>query len=217
MIRTDLVTLTAIPAAAYRQKLPSGGSGVVIVRRDAAQPGLASISKTSGKPIPSDNTPADLYPVEAFREAIALTAGMPYTKRGPVRLTDDGAARDAAGAEDAAAAEEETLIDSDEYRAILAVYTDKAGKFSYELLNRDLIKFAHTSSRVRAMIAEHASVETIRLYTVGAKFRNLTGNRNLTDAQVLKMASLLDDVSSKGVFRVFNDEIRQKLRAAKKK
>ena len=36
------------------------------------------------------------------------------------------------------------------------------------------------------------------------------GNRNLTDAQVLKMAELLDEVSPKGVFRELNDELRKK-------
>ena len=36
--------------------------------------------------IPAANTQTDLYPAEAFREAIQLTAGMPYSKRGGVRL-----------------------------------------------------------------------------------------------------------------------------------
>ena len=35
----------------------TGGSGLVIVREDAAQPGIASISKTSGEAIPAANTP----------------------------------------------------------------------------------------------------------------------------------------------------------------
>ena len=48
MIRTETVTLTVIPAVAYRQKLPAGGSGIVIVRNDREQPGIASISKSSG-------------------------------------------------------------------------------------------------------------------------------------------------------------------------
>ena len=56
------------------------------MRYDTKQPGIASISKTSGDPIPAANTPQDLYPAEAFREAIVLTAGMPYSKRGSVRL-----------------------------------------------------------------------------------------------------------------------------------
>ena len=62
MIRTDIVSLTQIDAVAFRQKLPAGGSGITILRYDADQPGIASISKTTGDPIPTANTPADLYP-----------------------------------------------------------------------------------------------------------------------------------------------------------
>ena len=60
MIRTETVPLTTIPAAAYRQKLMSGGAGIVIMRSDSAQPGIASISRKTGKPIPTANTPAAL-------------------------------------------------------------------------------------------------------------------------------------------------------------
>ena len=74
----------------------------------------------------------------------------------------------------------------------------------------------HSSSVVRKMVAEGESVEAIRLYAVGAKFRSITGNHNLTDAQVLKMVELLDEVSPKGVFKEFNDEIRKSLKAAKR-
>ena len=78
--------MTVIKGIAYRQKLMKGGSGVVIIREDSAQPGIASISKTSGQAIPADNTPGKLYPQEAFDEAIALTAGLPFRKQGAVRM-----------------------------------------------------------------------------------------------------------------------------------
>lgn len=51
MIRTNVVSLSAIKAVAYRQKLMTGGSGIVIIRGDASQPGIASISKTFGEAI----------------------------------------------------------------------------------------------------------------------------------------------------------------------
>ena len=51
MIRTNVVTLSVIKAIAYRQKLPAGGSRIVIIRADSAQPGIASVSKTSGEPV----------------------------------------------------------------------------------------------------------------------------------------------------------------------
>ena len=67
MIRTDTVNLTVISAVAFRQKLTAGGSGVTVLRYDTKQPGIASISKTSGDAIPAANTPVDLYPMEAFK------------------------------------------------------------------------------------------------------------------------------------------------------
>jgi len=210
MIRTSSVKLTTLPAVAYREKLAKGGSGVVIVRSDASQPGIASISKTSGEPIPSANTPADLYPLEAFKEAIELTAGMPYRKQGkpkPVLIE----------VPEEEVPEVEVVVDSSEYQKLVDAYTDKAGKLSYALLNKDLIQFVHRSSVARKMIAAGEKEEVIRKYAVGAKFRTITGNDDLTDEQALKMAELLDEVSPKGVFRELNDEIRAKLGKGKKK
>ncbi len=208
MIRTEVVTLTAIPAAAYRQKLTSGGSGIVILREDSAQPGIASISKTSGEPIPTRNTPAKLFPKKAFREAMELTAGLPYHKCGAPQFPVPAAALPEETVEPAV----EEAVDSKEYEKIVDKYTDKSGKLSYALLNKDLIKFAHCSSKVRDMIGGKASEDEIRLYIVGNKFRNITGNHDLTDGQVLKIAELLDEVSPKGVFRELNDELRQKMK-----
>ena len=212
MIRTNVVELSSIKGIAYRQKLPSGGSGIVILREDAKQPGIASISKTSGEPIPTANTSKKLYPQEAFQEAIALTAGLPYKKQGSVKLKGISVAEEPVSAEEAA---EEIVVDSAEYGKIVEKYIDKTGHLSYGLLNKDMIKFAHSSSIVRRMVGELASVDDIRLYAVSTKFRNITGNSKLTDAQVLKMVEFLDEVSPKGVFKEFNDELR-KLKAGRK-
>ena len=213
MIRTNVVSLSSIKGIAYRQKLPSGGSGIVILREDVVQPGIASISKTSGEAIPSANTPKELYPKEAFQEAIALTAGLPYKKQGSVQMKGEPIVEEPVPEE---LIEEEAVVDSAEYQKIVDKYTDKNGKLSYDLINKDMIKFAHASSIVRKMLAEGASVEDIRLYSVGAKFRSITGNSSLTDAQVLKMVELLDEVSPKGVFKELNDELRKKMKASKR-
>ena len=215
MIRTNTVTLTVVKGIAYRQKLSSGGSGIVIVREDVAQPGIASISKTSGEAIPTANTPKDLYPQEAFQEAMTLTAGLPYKKQSKVQVNGKLAETEEAP-EPEVVTEEEVIVDSAEYQKIVDYYTDKNGKLSYTLLNKDMIKFAHSSSVVRKMIEDDESVDNIRLYTVGTKFRNITGNKNLTDAQVLKIMDLLDEVSPKGAFREFNEEIRRSLNTRKK-
>lgn len=58
--------------------------------------------------------------------------------------------------------------------------------------------------------------DRIRLFVVGTKFRNVTGNKDLTNEQVLKMAELLDEVSSKGVFKELTADIRARLSASKR-
>ena len=52
---------------------------------------------------------------------------------------------------------------------------------SYPLLNKDLIQFAHRSSKVRKMLIDGERVEAIRLYITGTKFRNITGDPELTN------------------------------------
>ncbi|MBO4326183.1 MAG: hypothetical protein J5950_02800 [Clostridia bacterium] len=211
MIRTDVVKLTVIPAWAYRQKLTAGGSGIIILRTENTQPGIASVSKTSGEPIVSENTNKKLFPEEAFKEALALTAGMPYKKQSGVRLKDIKAPKETK--EEAEALKKEAdVAGSEEYKCILSAYTDKSGKFSYDLLNKDLIKLAHSSSIARKMAADGESVASIRNYVVRTKFRNITGNEELSDASIKKITALLDEVNPKGLFKELNSELRKKLK-----
>lgn len=211
MIRTDYVKLTTVPGVAYRQKLTSGGSGVTIVRKDYEQPGIASISKTSGEPIPAKNTPAKKFPKKAFEEAIALTNGMPYKKQGKVTIKDDMFVE-----EPVPKREKVTVVDTAEYQKILDKYTDKEGKFSYKLLNKDAIKLLNSSKVVEAMILEGASAAAIRGYIVGSKYRDITGNHDLKNRQVTKITEMLDEIEPAGVFKELTSEIRKKLSVRKK-
>jgi len=58
VIRTRLVELSSLEAVAYRQKLRGGQVGVVILRQDTAQPGLALLNRQSGTPDPAHNITA---------------------------------------------------------------------------------------------------------------------------------------------------------------
>lgn len=213
MIRTNAVQLTVIPAVAYRQKLMSGGSGITILRPDAKQPGIASISKTSGKAIPAVNTDTALYPEEAFEEAMDLTRGLPYRKQNGIKVTKDMVIQPE---EEKEQPEENIMIDTFEYQKILDAYCDKNGKFSYDLLNKDLIRFAKSSSIVRTMVAEQRSAASIRNYVVSNKFKNITGDDELTSKELKAITELLDEIEPKGVFREFNSEIRKMLSVRKK-
>ena len=212
MIRTDTVSLTVIPAVAFRQKLKQGGSGIVILRPEARQPGIASISRTSGDPIINQQTDQKLFPEEAFKEAMRLTLGLPYRKTTPVKVTEDMIVKEIKEEEP----EPEIKLNEEAYQAIVARYTDKSGHLSYDLINKEMIRFAKSSSIVRGMIQEGKKASVIRNYIVSNKFRNIADNDDLTNADIKLIVEMLDEVGPKGVFKELDAEIRKMLGAQKK-
>ncbi len=207
MIRTIIVELSTIEAAAYRQKLRNGHSGIVIMRYDTDQPGIATVNRKSGEPDPSHHTNLQLFPLEAFKEAMELTNGMPYSRRGKIKLS--GESEDSSAQEETA--EELATVDSAEYEAIVKAYTNRKGELSYDLLNKDFIQFAKSSKVISDMVANRASEEDIRNHVVKVKLEGLTGNRELTLGQTQLIVEMLDEVSPRHVFKELNDEIRKML------
>lgn len=109
------------------------------------------------------------------------------------------------------AGEDLDIVNSREYQAILAQYTDKKGALSYQLINRDFIQFAVRSKPVANMIEAHESVENILLYVVSHRLQTITKARNLDDKMVAGIIELLDEVSPRYVFKDLQDEIRKLL------
>ena len=128
MIRTKAVNLSVIPAIAFRQKLSAGGSGITILRSDVKQPGIASISRTSGEAIPNKQTDLKKYPMEAFAEAMELTKGLPYKKQKNIKANEKMFMEE--HKEDDVFEEEEIIINSEDYQKIIDRYSDKNGKLS---------------------------------------------------------------------------------------
>ena len=144
---------------------------------------------------------------------MTLTAGLPYRKQGNVKLRGNEFTEEPSV--EAETTEEAVVVDSADYQKIVDRYTDKTGRLSYALLNKDMIQFAHRSSKVRKMYADKEKAEAVRMYVTGTKFRNITEDPKLTDEQILLITELLDEVSPKGVFRELNEEIRKNLRGKK--
>ncbi|MCL2433400.1 MAG: hypothetical protein FWD16_02645 [Clostridia bacterium] len=213
MIRTRIIELTTIPALAYRTKLTSGGAGLTLIRFDEKQPAMAVIDRRSGAPVVREPVDAEKFPPEAFAEALELTRGLPYGKRGAVALASKPAILETP--EEAPAPEAEAAVDSREYQIIVEKFTDDKGLLSYKLINRDFMQFARRSKVVADMAGEGASVEAIRDYVVRSRFSTITKNRNLTQGQVSAMSQMLDDVGNKYVYRELTDELTRML--AKKK
>lgn len=222
IIRTRLVELSTLEAVAYRQRLRGGQVGVVILRSDHPQPGLALLNRQSGTPEPAANCPADLYPVPAFAEALQLTAGLPYSCRGALNRSSaplPAAAVVPPGQTDPLmeepAAEDLATINSADYDAIVKHYTSKKGELSYDLLNKALIQAAHGNPHVQEMIAAGATLEAVRDHVVKANFEAVSGNRFLSAAEVERIVQLLDGVSPHSVLGPLEEELRRLLAAAK--
>jgi hypothetical protein len=206
VIRTVLVELSSLEAVAFRQKMPDGHSGVVILRYDNPQPGLALLNRHSGEPDIAANTPHDLFPLEAFQEALALTSGMPYSRRGRVKL--QATVAEPVAEEPAAAEDDLATVSSADYAAVVKAYTNRKGELSYDLLNKALIQAAHGNPYVAEMKARGATLEEIRDHVVKANFEAITGNRSLTQAEVNRIVAMLDAVSPRSVLREFNEDLR---------
>jgi len=210
MIRTRIVELSDFPAVAFRRKLKAGVVALIVQPYDGGQPGLAIIDRNHGLPAPAANSPARYTP-EILAEAAELTAGLPFTARGAVRISADMAGFGQPEPDGEDEPEEVATVCSDEYRAIVEAYTDKRGQLSYALLNKDFIQFAKSNRHVASMVADRAPVEAIRAHILRAKLEWLTGNRDLSEAQIERIVAMLDEVSPKSVFRELNDEIRKML------
>jgi hypothetical protein len=217
VIRTRLVELSSLEATAYRQKLGNGRSGVVILRNDTPQPGLALLNRNTGDPDPAPNMPADLFPLEAFKEALELTSGLPYSSRGKVRHGPAGKQGiseqtvEAAMEEQESAPEDLATVASADYAAIVKAYTNRKGELSYDLLNKNLIQAARSNPFVAEMVARKASLEEVRDHVVLANFQAVSGNRSLGLVEMHRIVDLLDEVSPRSVLRDLNDEIRRML------
>ncbi|MBD0336925.1 MAG: hypothetical protein ICV62_15655, partial [Cyanobacteria bacterium Co-bin13] len=180
-----------------------------------AQPGIASISRKTGEPIPAPNINLEQYPLEAFQEAVELTGGMPYSRRGKVQLSGEPPAETPPDAVEESSTEDFDVVDSAEYQTIVDAYTNKKGELSYDLLNKDFIKFAKSSKIVADRVAEQVSLDDLRDYIIRVKFETLTGNPDLTPAQMSRIVEMLDEVSPRSVFRELNDELKKMLSQAK--
>ena len=210
MNRTAVVKLDTIPALAYRQRLGAGDVGIVIVKPGVAQPGLAILSKNTGKAALSKNTSAAEFPPEAFEEAVAKTAGLPWKKLGVVKADPKQFVEVAAEPEP-----EPVVVEEYVYKDLVDAFTDDSGKFSYALFNKSLIQLAHRSPVVKRMLAEGAGVAEIRDYVVGAKVRGITKNDRLSADEVAAIVAVLDALEPKGVLKELNAELRRMQAKAK--
>jgi len=210
IIRTRAEELSTIPAIAYKQKLASGGAGVKLMRIDCGETAVATIDKRTGDPVYYGVVDEKLFPYEAFVEAIELLEGLPYSGRGKIKL----AYTDAPDTEDIDAEKEApdkiSMVNSEEYLAIIERYSDENNKLNYPLMNRDFIKFAAKSRVVMNKIDGWASVEEILIFVVKSRAAMITGKKeSLSDEMTKALIETLDEIDPRSAFKELTVYIRR--------
>lgn len=210
MIRTDSVKMTTLEGIAYKQKLASGGAGITIITTD--ERAVATINKRDGKCIPYGKVDIDTFTEEVFNEAVELTQGLAYKRLPNITkmFIDCNVEEDYAG-DDKIEAVEFDVLTSDEYTALIKEYTDKNGKFSYQLMNKDLIQFAAKSKTIQNMLQEEYIPEAIVRHIVRVKASNLTKNENLSVEMITALMDTLNSMDPRSAFKELTQYLRTKM------
>ena len=209
IIRTPAVELSSIPAIAYKQKIGSGGSGLRILRLDRDAVAVFTLNKRTAAPVAFGQVDASLFPAAAVDEAMELTDGLPYSARGKIKVSVFEEKQD-----EQDVTEEETeavdMVDSEEYAAIVARYSDETGKINYKLLNKDFIQFAAKSKVVADLIAAQADEEVIVAHIVKNRAAYLAGKKDsLSDQETAALLETLDEIAPRSALKELKSHIRR--------
>jgi len=208
IIRTKAFELSAIPAICYKQKLSSGGSGLRLLRLDQNASASASIDKRTGEWSAYDKFDAQLFPPEAFDEALELTLGQPYAARGKIAVS----VSDAAEPEEVIPEKAPDMFGSPEYTALVDRYADERGKLNYALMNKDMIQFAAKSKIVANLVAAKTSADDILLYVVKNRASLVSGQKDtLDDAHTQALIDTLDEIDPRSAFKELKLHIQRML------
>ena len=200
IIRTKAVELVSIPAIAYKQKLSAGGAGIKILRIDGDQSAVCTIDRRTGECVPYGAIEEDLFPMEAFDEALELLSGLPYSARGNIKL-----AAMQVQAEDVveeAPAEQVDMTLSQEYKALVDRYSDEKGKMNYQLMNKEFIQFVSKSKTVSDMAGKKATQEEILIFAVKSRAAFAAGvKESLDDSSTALLIETLDEIDPRSAFK----------------
>ena len=210
IIRTAAVELSTVPAIAYKQKLKKGGAGVKIIRLDCESSGVATVDKRSGEPVPYSSYDENLFPYEAFNEAIELTVGLPFSARGKISLNISCDAEEEDLVEEEVNKTDMTL--SDEYTAIAERYSDEKGKMNYQLMNRDFMSFASKSKVVSELVGKMAHTDEILTHVIKNRAAHIANKKeNLSDEDTVALIQVLDEIDPRSAFKELKAYINRQL------
>jgi len=216
MIRTEIVQLSSINAIAFKQKLNSGGSGVTIITPE--DKAVFTVNKRDGTCVPYGTVNTGLFTEAVINEALELTRGMSYKRLGTITKVypDKHCDEKSVDLETEDAKIDIDVIASVEYMAFLTKYTDKKDRFSYQLMNKDLMQFASKSSVVSKMLGEKADADDIVKYIVKSKAAELANNKGMEDDILAVFIDTLDSMDTRSAFKELRAYLRGKMSRKRK-
>ncbi|MCL1816919.1 MAG: hypothetical protein FWG43_04890 [Clostridiales bacterium] len=219
MIRTEAVQLTSINGIGYKQKLVAGGAGITIVTSEGKA--VFTVNKRDGLCVPYGQVDEKVFTATVTEEVLNLTRGLPYKKLDIASKvsSDDSPIKHTAEVEMEVKEDDKDaieVVESIEYKEFIAQYTDKADKFSYQLMNKDLIQFAAKSTIVGKMIVEKTEIETIIRYIIRSKAANLAGNNGMEDNLLTAFIETFDSMNTRSAFKELNAYLRGELSKGKR-
>jgi len=213
LIRTKAVELSAIPAMAYKQKLPAGGACVKILRLDVDASGVVTLDKRTGDLIPYGPLDVALFPAEAFDEAVELTSGLPFSARGNIKVDIKAYQSEQAEPEPEEQEEIADMVESDEYLAIIDRYSDEKGKINYALMNKDFMQFAAKSKIVSEMLASKTQPDDIIIFIVKSRAAFIANKKDsLDDAHTAALIDTLNEMDPRSAFKELKSYLKRQLR-----
>ena len=218
MIRTEAVQMTSIKGLTYKQKLVAGGAGITIITPD--DKAVFTIDKRDGRCIPYGKVDEKVFTKAITEEALIFTRGLPYKKLDIVSKVYADDHYDEIPTSPEVEEDDKDVIDviaSAEYKEFIAQYTDKTDKFSYQLMNKDLIQFASRSTIVNKMIAEKADVEAIVRYIIKSKAADLARNEGMDEDMLTAFIDTFDSMNTRSAFKELNLHLRGQLSRIKKR
>ena len=212
MIRTEAMQLTKINGVAYKQKIQAGGgSGITIITVDDRA--VFTINKRDGSCVPFGKVNSEIFTSDVIDEALELTQGLPYKRMGTITkvYADNHIDESSPESEVDDDKVEIDVISSVEYKEFIAQYTDKNNKFSYQLMNKDLMQFAGRSSIVRKKLEEKEDVDSIVRYIVKSKAADLARNRGMDDDMLTAFMDTLDSMDTRSAFKELISFLRDRM------
>ena len=211
MIRTEAVKTTIIPGMAFRQKLQSGGAGITIITPEDRA--TFTINKRDGTCVPYGKADTKLFTEAVIEEVLELTKGLPYRRLGKITKvhTDKPCEETPIEQENDDEEADINIIGSKEYAAFIEKYSDKKGRFSHQLMNKELMQFAAKSGVVKKKIEDKLDTELIVRYVVQTKAAEMAKNKAMDDEMLTAFIETIDSICTRSAFKELNAYLRGRL------